>query len=79
MRLAKSGIECVILAGSSFFALSRAEFYYWAGLVSSWRAQRAFVQGFWHFGTQNLKISLARQGVAYGLWFMGWPGLQVLE
>ena len=40
-RLKKSGIECVILAKSSLFTLSRAQSRYGSGLTSSWGAQGA--------------------------------------
>ena len=36
-RLKKSGIEYVILAGSSLFTLSGRQSRYESGLVSSWR------------------------------------------
>ena len=54
-RLTKSGIEYVILAGSSLFPMSRAEPSFWSGLVASWRAQRAIFEGFLTFWLRKVQ------------------------
>ena len=60
LRLKKSGIEYVILAGSSLFGSVSAT----VGLGVSWaRAARDFSKDFDILGPQNPKKSLARRGM----------------
>ena len=73
LRLTKSGIEYVILAGSLLFPLSEAESRFWGSLVGPWRAQRAIFSGistFWHLKSQNFFWPAG----AWGLEGREWPG-----
>ena len=57
LRFIKSGIEYVILAGSSLFQLSRAESrFLTVKMADLARAQPRFFQGFGAFGHLKLKI-----------------------
>ena len=57
-QLKKSGIEYVILAGSSLFTLSGAQSRYESGLVSSWRrAARNFFDDLDFFAFEIAKFA----------------------
>ena len=76
LRLTKSGIEYVILAGSSFFPLSRAESRFLTVKMADLRAQRAIFSRIWPFGHLKLKNFRWPAGACAQ---SGVPALQVLE